>query len=255
MGFPLRILLCILLFYGSSVTAQNQKLRVAFASSLLPAMQEIQNSFESKYDINLELIPGASGTLTNQIMHGAPFDVFISANKKYSQLLFEKGLLTGQPINFIKGSLVIWSDTPLDISSSDNFKSLIEYLQKPRVQTIAMAQPNLAPYGDAAEAFLTDIGILNHIKTKLVYALNVSIANQYIHTRGANIVITSLSSQFILESSVPQYWYSIEYDSDLIHTLSRIKNENQTSNIFQDFLVDPKNKSIFLQYGYNLTIQ
>ncbi|SMD32515.1 molybdate transport system substrate-binding protein [Reichenbachiella faecimaris] len=255
MSVLIRVLLCATLLLPATVYGQDVILRVAVASSLMPAMEEIKGVFESRYDITLELIPGASGTLTNQIMHGAPYDLFICANEQYGQLLFQKGFLEEPPRALVKGSLILWSDQPISNWSTDNTDTFILHAKSSDVQTIAIAQPHLAPYGDAAEAFLIETGILDQIKPKLIYGNNVSITNQYIYTHGANIVITSLASKIKLESKVPEYWYSLESDSNLVHTICRIKTKNEQSVNFQSFLLDPGTNSIFKQYGYTLIVQ
>lgn len=218
-------------------------------------MEDIQASFEAKYNIRLELIPGASGTLTNQILHGAPFDVFIPADKKYSQILHDKGLLTEAPLDLIKGSLVLWSDQPITSWSDESYAPLTSHLTSSKVQTIAIAQPGLAPFGDAAKDFLQHIEAWDLIDDKIVYGNNVSITNQYIYTRGANIVITSLATKIRFKESIPNYWYEINGNSNLTHTLCLLMSGKPASNQFLNYLSEAESKSIFIEYGYMPIVQ
>lgn len=254
MRILLRIFLLVFLIIPTLAQGQHP-LRVALASSLVPAMEEIKSLFESQYKIKLELIPGASGTLTNQIIHGAPYDIFISANQKYSDLLYEQELLIDTPIDFIRGSLILWSDQPLNSQPISNQDELVKHLNNPEVQTVAIAQPGLAPYGDAAQAFLLELGVYDEIKSKLIFGNNASITNQYIYTKGANIVITSLASKIKLESIIENSWYEIETNSNLIHTLCRLKNTDHKVEVLTKFLLRSESKSIFIKYGYSPIVE
>jgi len=248
-------LLLLSLFFSFSSNAQDKIIRVALASSLMPAMEEIKRAFESENDVQLDLIPGASGTLTNQILHGAPYDIFISANEKYGQLLDEQGFLAGAPIILVNGALVIWSSRQMTSISNSNHAMLAEYLDSPKVKTIAIAQPGLAPYGDAAKTYLIKIGVFDQIQSKLIYGNNLTITNQYIYTKSADVVLTSLSSQIKMKSIAPKYWYSPEFETHLAHSICLLKNSRVELLKLQCFMFQPKSISIFEKYGYSLIIQ
>lgn len=255
MLFSFRSLLFLLLLFSTNLRAQEQTLRVAIASSLMPAMEEIKAVFEESFPIDIELVPGASGTLASQIIHGAPFDLFISANDKYSRILQDQNLLIEPPRKFVEGVLVLWSDLPINNWESENYDELKKLLLTPKVKTIAIAQPDLAPYGDAAQTFLDELNILDQIRHKLIYGNNISLTNQYIYTRSTNLAITSLTSKGRLSNSTPQYWYTIPSGSNLTHTICRLKSNQSLSRKFQEFLFQPSCLSILERYGYKPIVQ
>lgn len=243
-------LLIVVLSCSFSLLAQEKSIRLAVASSLMPVMKEIKVDFESKNDIKVELIPGASGTLANQLLHGAPFDLFISANKKYSQILADADLCKVAPKDWIRGELVIWSYRPIaqwNKSSASN--QISNLLLDPNTKTIAMAQPNLAPYGDVAKLYLDRLGILNKIKDKIIYGNNISITNQYIYTNTAHVVFTSLASKIALTQQTNGYWYTLGQSSDLTHSLCLL-TEKETASKFYNFLQDSNNSSLLSSFGY-----
>lgn len=244
-------LLTLITFLPFTLIAQDHKIRVAMASSLLPAMKEVKEAFESQHDIHIELIPGASGTLTNQILYGAPFDIFISANNVYSSLLQRKGLLEKEPSNWISGELVLWSKKEIQESTPLNKKKQVSNLLLSKTtQTIAIAQPNLAPYGDAAKDYLINLEVFDQIATKLIYGNNISIANQYIYTNNADVVITSLTSQIALSEKVSGFWYSIDSDTDLSHSLCLFEKPTWEANLFYEFLLNKQSLVILSSFGY-----
>lgn len=242
--------LLLFLLLALATQAQQSIVRVAAASSLMPAMKEIKQVFESKYAIEVELIPGASGTLASQVMHGAPFDLFISANKKYSQTLSDEGFCKLKPIDWIRGELVIWSDKPIEnMENTVSSQQIADLLQHPDTKTIALAQPKLAPYGDAARLFMDQLGVFSQIQDKIIYGNNISITNQYIYTGAANLVFTSLASKIALSDQVGGYWYELTTTSSLIHSLCLIEPTDQAQE-FLKFLQDTSNFDALRTYGY-----
>lgn len=241
----------LITFFPLMVCSQRAKVRVALASSLAPAMKEIKAAFESTHDVEIELIPGASGTLANQILNGAPFDIFISANKNYSQMLFEHGFLTHEARDLGKGQLVLWSDKKIKNWSPSNANTLISnLLLRPDTKIIAIAQPGLAPYGDAAFSYLKTLNVLNKLDDKLIYGNNLSIANQYIYTKGANVVITSLASKIALTKIQNQHWYTLESTTGLVQSVCLVNTSLLESKIFYEFLFMAASQSILKAYGY-----
>ncbi|MEO9966786.1 MAG: molybdate ABC transporter substrate-binding protein [Reichenbachiella sp.] len=239
------------LLFPYFLIAQPPTVRVALASSLMPAIEEIKTLFESQSHVSIELIPGASGTLANQIIYGAPYDIFISANKKYTLILNQKGLLIQKPSDWVRGKLVLWSDKKIQDWSEENSASQIgALLIHPETKSIAIAQPGLAPYGDAAKSYLNSLGLKSQIDDKLIYGNNISITNQYIYTRSANVVITSLTSKIALIDRSTGYWYPINYPAELIQTVGILQNSSPEASDFYDFLFTAPCLSILASYGY-----
>lgn len=180
---------------SASASAQTT-IRIAAAADLEPVLPPILAQFEKESGIHAEATYKASAALTTQIMNGAPFDVFLSADLGYPQRLIAAGLaqglgdgVGGAPITYGFGTLVLWTrnDSHLPRLSMD-------LLRRPEVQRIAIANPSRAPYGRAAMAALQRYGLLKDVQAKLVTAENIAQAAQFVDSDNANVGFISLTA-------------------------------------------------------------
>lgn len=171
-------------------------LRVAAAADLEPVLPPILVQFQQSTNIRVQATYQASAVLTTQIMNGAPFDVFLSADLSYPQRLIAAGLAdtAGRsaphtPITYAKGTLVLWTrkDSPLSPPSLDTLRS-------PNLKHLAIANPERAPYGRAAVAALTSLNLYNALKPRLATAENIAQAAQFVDSGNANAGLISLTS-------------------------------------------------------------
>src|SRR5580693_10100068 len=149
----------------------SQEISVAAAADLQSAMQDVSARFQKETGKTVKLIYGSSGSFFQQIQNGAPFDVFFSANLDYPKKLEAAGLTEpGSYYPYARGKIVIWvpKDSKLDLSSG--MKALLD----PSVKKIAVANPQHAPYGQAAVAALQKEGIYDKVKEKFVLGENIS---------------------------------------------------------------------------------
>jgi molybdate transport system substrate-binding protein len=134
---------------------------------------------------------GSSGNFYAQIQSGAPFDVFFSADILYAQKLIDARFADPNSlVIYACGQIVLWApaDAQLNLSQGG-----FAGLRDPRIQKIAVANPDHAPYGRAAIAALQHAGIYEQIKSKLVYGENISQAAQFAQSGGAQVGILALS--------------------------------------------------------------
>lgn len=248
------ILLILFITPSQPINAQTAPIRVAIASSLLPVFKEIKVAFEATHDYKIKLIPGASGTLAHQIFNGAPYDVYISADSKYSSQLHKKGYLDSSPTALFEGQLAIWSDTEIKDWNSENQEQQLKELFL-QAQTITIAQPTTAPYGAASLSFLKKTPSFKSIESKIVYGHNISAVNQFIITQNVNIAFTARSSVIYLKNRTAGYWYYIKNSSEknLTHFFCRI---NSSSNIISaellNFIHTKSIEAIFTKYNYQI---
>jgi len=141
----------------------TESLTVAVASSLYPAMQKQAKAFEKEYDVTVRLVSGSTGRLYNQIMQGAPFDVFVAADQQRPALLFSQGKVH-ERYRVAQGYLgvVIGKKTVTDLAQ----------LTDPFVRHIAIANPDVAPFGKVSREVLQQQGLWQVLKHKFVYAQN-----------------------------------------------------------------------------------
>ena len=160
------------------------------AADLQSAMQEIGAAFEKQTGKEVKLIYGSSGNFFQQLQNGAPFDMFFSANLDYAKRLQAAGLTEpGSYYEYAKGKIVIWvpKDSKLDL------KAGLKGLLNNSIGKIAVANPQHAPYGQAAVAALEKEGIYEQVKDKLVLGENISQTASFVMSGSADAGIVALS--------------------------------------------------------------
>ena len=170
-----------LLIFGYLVASE---IFVGASSNLTYVIPEIVKIFNKKYpNIKVKVILSSSGKLTAQILRGAPYDIFLSADMKYPKFIYSQGIGVFSPKIYAKGKIGFFSLT------HKNFKDLKNY------DNIVISKPNITPYGKAAMEALKNLGVLGDIKDKLVYAQSVSSVLYYVEN-GADVGIISKSLIF-----------------------------------------------------------
>jgi molybdate transport system substrate-binding protein len=176
---------------SASVYAQAPSLRVAAASDLNLAMQDLTAQFEKQTGHKVEVTFGSSGNFFSQLQNGAPFDLFFSADIDYPRKLEAAGLTEpGSLYQYAVGQIVIWlpADAKVDVTKQ-GWNALLD----PSVQKIAIANPEHAPYGRAAIAALQKAGVYEQVRSKLVFGENISQAAQFVQSGSAQAGIIAIS--------------------------------------------------------------
>jgi molybdate transport system substrate-binding protein len=167
-----------------------QEITLAAAADLQFAMQDVAARFQKETGKTVKLTYGSSGNFFQQIQNGAPFDVFFSANLDYAKKLDAAGLTEpGSYYPYAKGKIVIWvrNDSKLDLSSG------MQALLDPSIKKIAVANPEHAPYGQAAVAAMQNDKIYEKVKDKFVLGENISQTASFVVSGGADVGIVALA--------------------------------------------------------------
>ncbi len=247
----MKTVLPILLLLILTACQSAPGLKVAASANMQFAITEIAEAFEKDRETSVNLIISSSGKLTAQIEQGAPFDIFISANMKYPEYLYEKGFTEQKPLVYGSGKLVLWTigETPpsLGILTSDS------------IQKIAIPNPELAPYGRAALEVLKQNDILSEVESKLVYGESISQCNQFITTQSADIGFTALSVVSSSKMSDIGQWIILDQKdySAIDQGLVILKNSRQKekAQLFYDYIYSEKAQGILRNYGYSIAKQ
>jgi molybdate transport system substrate-binding protein len=229
--------------------AASTEVRIAAAASLKPVLPEILVAFASAQpQITTTPTYGASGNFHAQLVNGAPFDVFLSADMMYPEKLAEAKLTTAAAREYATGRLVIWArrDSGLDVKS-------LEVLKDGRVKKIAIANPQHAPYGRAAEASLRAAGVYDVIHAKLVLGENVEQAATYARTGAAEVgllpksqaVAPPMSDDGIAADVDPKLHEPIRHGAVVMKTAK----DAAAAQKFVDFLTGPDGQAIFARAG------
>jgi molybdate transport system substrate-binding protein len=167
-----------------------QEITVAAAADLQFAMQDIAARFQKETGKAVKLIYGSSGNFFQQIPNGAPFDMFFSANLDYAKRLETAGLAdSGSYYQYARGKIVIWvpKESKIDLSSG------MQVLRNPSVQKIAIANPQHAPYGQAAVAAMQKEDVYEKVKDKFVLGENIAETASLVVSGSADVGIVALS--------------------------------------------------------------
>jgi molybdate transport system substrate-binding protein len=167
-----------------------QEITVAAAADLQFAMQDVAGRFQKETGKTIKVTYGSSGNFFQQIQNGAPFDIFFSANLDYAKKLDEAGLTEpGSYYPYAKGKIVIWvrNESKLDLNSG------MQALLDPSVKKIAVANPEHAPYGQAAVAAMQNDKVYDKVKDKFVLGENISQTASFVVSGAADVGIVALS--------------------------------------------------------------
>lgn len=249
--FVVSFLLLALLVLGLACGQTHEpesaaELTVAAASDLTPAFEEIGREFEASQKRKVVFVFGSTGLLTRQIEHGAPFDVFAAANVSYIDQLEQKGLIVpGTKTIYARGRITMWTSAESSLKLEK-----IEDLLRPEVHRIAIANPDHAPYGQAARQALETARIWEAVKPKLVYGDNIRQALQFAETGNVEVAIMALS----LSVQSKGRWVLIPEElhkpiDQGMGVIKGTKNE-QASRAFSDFVNGAKGREILSKYGF-----
>lgn len=182
--------------------------RLAAAADLEPVLPPVLAEFQQQTGIRAEVTYKASAMLTAQILNGAPFDLFLSADLGFPERLIAAGLAnSAAPVTYAKGTLVLWErkDTHLPPPS-------LALLRDPNLKRLAIANPERAPYGRAAVAALKSLKLYAALEPRLATAENISQAAQFAESANAQAGLISLTSALTPELASSGRYFVIPRD-------------------------------------------
>ncbi len=250
---PISAILFVLLFFSSAPNAHAQTLRIAAASDLQFALADLAGQYEKQSGAKLAITYGSSGNFFAQIQNGAPFDLFFSADIAYPQKLIDAGFAESDSrYTYAFGRIVLWlpPESPLD-SGQLQWNTLLDA----RIQKIAIANPEHAPYGRAAVAALQKADLYDRVKSKLVYGENISQAAQFVLSGSAQAGILAFSLATAPAMKSGKYW---EIPRDLYPPLEQavvlLKSSPNKSaaRALLAFLQTESARATLARYGFTL---
>jgi len=232
--------------------APAQTLKVAAAADLQFAMQYLAKEFEKNSNVKIDVIYGSSGNFFSQIQNGAPFDIFFSADMDYAKKLDVAGLVeSGTLVRYAVGRLVLWTppSSAVDVAK-DGWKTLLDA----RVEKIAVANPEHAPYGRAAVAALHSAGIYDQVKSKLVYGENISQAAQFAQSGNAQAGLVALSLAVSPGMKDGKWW---EVPADAYPPIAqgavvlKSSSNKAAARAFLEFVTGAQGRETLKKYGFS----
>jgi len=237
-----------LIFFISLTSLHAININVAVAANVSYAINDLIKEFnKTNPNTGVKIILGSSGKLTAQIKHGAPYQLFMSANMKYPNALYKEKIAINKPLVYAQGSLAFFSTRNLDFSKN------MELLKDKSIKKIAIANPKTAPYGKAAFEAFKNAKILKSIEKKLIYAESISQSVSYTITAADIGVIAKSALYSVKMAKFKEGINWEELDSKLYTPIKQgivMLDNSKEVRAFYDFILSKKAKTIFQKYGY-----
>jgi molybdate transport system substrate-binding protein len=247
-----RWLLCTAALLGSCNARRapeaTAKLTVAAAANLTDVFGEVGRDFKAKTGVEVIFSYGSTAQLAQQIENGAPFDLFAAADKEHVDALVSSRKVTADSrAVYALGQLALWIP-----KGEQNGVRELKDLAGQQVRFVAVAQPELAPYGRATIEALRNAGLWDTVHPKLVYATSISQAKQLATSGNADAAFTAYSLVLRDRGTVlridPHLYHPIEQAMAIVTASARVKEANQ----FRSFLLGSEGRTILAESGYVL---
>jgi molybdate transport system substrate-binding protein len=236
---------------AQSVSAGPAPITIAAASDLKYVLDSLVTLFNRQHpQAKVTVVYGSSGKFYEQLSHGAPFDIFFSADSEYPRRLQQAGRTSDAPVPYAQGRLVLWSK-----KLNPKLKGITTLLD-PQVKRIAIANPAHAPYGQKAEEILRHYKLYDQVKPKLVLGENIAQTAQYAATGAADVGILAYSLALSPELRRAGKFYLIPTTAHTplqqSYVVLKQASGNAMTSIFATFMASSPAKAALKKYGFSL---
>ena len=244
------IVVCQFFFLNEAIA---DEIKIAVASNFYPTMKELVTHFESitpnsDTTNNIVLISGSSGKHYAQILNGAPFDLFFSADKLRPNMLEKEEVFNNQSrFTYALGKLALWSPFNEYVDSDG------QVLYNDDFRFIAIANPKIAPYGIASKETLTSMNLWQDMEEKLVRGENIAQTFQFAKSGNAKLGFVSYSQILSLNSSSEgSYWLVPQDMYQPIEQQAILLKDSSLGKDFLSFIKSNEALDIIKRNGYDL---
>ncbi|MFP4182848.1 molybdate ABC transporter substrate-binding protein [Thiohalospira sp.] len=229
----------------ASLPAAAETVRVAVASNFAEPLEAVAEAFEQETGHTVRASTGSTGKHYAQIDHGSPFDLFLAADARRPRLLEEGGqAVAGSRFTYAVGRLALYSPDPAA------FEEGRQALEEGAFDRLAIANPELAPYGRAARRTLKALGVWSTLEPRLVRGENIGQTHQYVVSGNADAGLVALSQVVAAEGSrwvVPTELHDpVRQQAVLLERGA----DNPAARTLLEFLRGPEAAAILEEYGY-----
>jgi len=240
---------------GCGAPARPQTLAIAAAADLRFALDEIAREFRAAHPaVDVQVAYGSSGNFYSQIRNQAPFDLFLSADVDYPRRLAQEGAAEADSL-FVYGvgRIVVWvlASSPLDVA-----RLQMRALEADAVRHVAIANPQHAPYGRAAEAAMRSSGVYSQVAPKLVLGENIAQTLEFVQSGAAEVGIVALSLALAPPVRDQGKYWEVPLDAyprvEQGGAILKRARASQAAREFRAFLLTGGGARILRQYGFYL---
>jgi len=231
---------------------QTPKIRIAAAANMAAVEKPLTEAFQAKFPgIILQWSFASSGALTNQILSGAPYDLFLSADTTFPQKVFHQGFASSEPRVYAKGLLILFTNKGLDLSLG------LELLSAEGTGQFTLANPETAPYGKAAKQALVKKGLWERVSAQAVYGQSITQAKQMaLVATGLGLLHKSALGDQDMKNSKEEGIHWVNVDPDLYAPLNQalvvLKEASQETRLFEEFILGNQGREILVKAGYGV---
>ena len=227
---------------------------IAVASNLQFALPEIAAAFRRERGQDVRLAFGSSGNFRRQIAEGAPFELFLAADTEYVDALVRERRTLDSGVVYAAGRLALFVPNGSPIEPDERLSDVARALRDGRLQKFAIANPDLAPYGEAARQVLEQAGLWPAIRPRLVLGENISQAAQFAASGAAQggIIAYSLARAPTMAGRGAHVLLPSSGHAPLAQKMVLLKGAGPTARAFYEFLQQPSARAILERYGFEL---
>jgi len=236
-----------------SVYSYAGTIRVAVAANVSYAIEDLKRAFTQEHPgTKVQVILGSSGKLTAQIKHGAPYQLFMSANMTYPEALYREKMAVSKPVVYAEGTLAYLTVRSYDLAQG------IDIVKDPKIKRIAVANPKTAPYGIATREALKNAGVYETVKSKFVFGESISQTVSYAVTASdlGFIAKSSLYSAQMQKYKEGKNWREVDtkFYTPIAQGIVILKRGESNAEVkaFYDFILSDTAKKILKKFGYKL---
>jgi molybdate transport system substrate-binding protein len=250
----LRILGLIAFCFAAALAPAAEPARIAAASDLKFALDQIADAFRRQSGFETHIAYGSSGNFYRQIAAGAPFELFLSADESYVARLAERGLAADAGTTYAIGRIVLFTPSGSPLHAGDGLDGLRAALADGRVKRFAIANPEHAPYGRAAEQALRHRGLWDAVKPRLVLGENASQAAQFAASGSAQggLIAHSLALAPELASRGQHALIPAEWHEPLRQRMALMAKSGPAARAFYRYLQEPAARSVLRRHGFRM---
>lgn len=243
-----RLFLTVLFLISSPLAAAE--VNVAVAANFTTVMRILEPLFEQTTGHELKVSYGSTGKLFAQIAHGAPFHLFLSADKKRPLLAEQKGLaVKNSGFTYAKGKLALWSP------QTGLFDNGADFLKQAKFHKIAIANPKTAPYGVAAKQVLEHLQLWSTIRSRLVRGDSIAQTFQFTATANAEAGFIAYAQIKVWKGTEGSFWLIPDeyYQSiEQVAVLLKRGESNPAAAAFMEFLKSERVRNLIRAFGYGV---
>ena len=227
---------------------------VAAAADLQFTLEEVASRFRADTGLDARLVFGSSGNLTRQAEQGAPFQVLMSADEGFVLRLAEQGIARDRGTLYAEGRVVVFAPPGSPLQVDERLDGLRAALDAGQVQHFAIANPEHAPYGRAAEEALRSAGLWDRVQPRLVLGENIAQAMQFATAAGAQGGIVALSLARAPQTQgrgsfavLPDAWHK-----PLLQRMALLRPAGPAAEHFYAYMQAPAAREVMRRYGFVL---